>query len=176
MKRTLVVHPFLLALFFVLFVYTQYREHMLLSQIWTSVLILLGFTAIVLLPFTLVLRDAKRAGMLVSLFLLLFFSFGVVHRALFQGRPDVPASGNQILLITWVVMHLWVRGENPNLAVAPLPPVLFNAFGVALYLAPIMEVNYWFAVQMIGVGQLIACYLIGLPLLLLLEKRRHLFV
>jgi len=49
--------------------------------------------------------------------------------------------------------------------------VLINAFGVSLYLAPMAGFDYWFSVQMIGVGQLIACYLLGLPLLRLLQKR-----
>ncbi len=67
------------------------------------------------------------------------------------------------------------RGENPNLLIAPLPPVILNAFGVSLYLAPILEFNYWFVVQMVGIGQLIACYLLGLPLLRLLHRRKNLF-
>lgn len=56
---------------------------------------------------------------------------------------------------------------------APLPAVLFNGFGVAAYLAPIIGVNYWFAVQMIGLGELAACYLLGLPFLMMLEKRAN---
>lgn len=55
---------------------------------------------------------------------------------------------------------------------APAPAVLFNAIGVSVYLAPIIGVDYWFAVQMIGIGQFVSCYVIGMPLLLLLEKRR----
>lgn len=58
---------------------------------------------------------------------------------------------------------------------APVPPVLVNALGVSLYLAPIIGVGYWFAVQMIGIGQLVACGLIGLPLLRLLQSRAGLF-
>ena len=54
---------------------------------------------------------------------------------------------------------------------APLPAVLFNAFGVSVYLAPLLGFNYWFSVQMIGIGQIVACYAIGLPLLILLRKR-----
>jgi uncharacterized membrane protein len=77
--------------------------------------------------------------------------------------------------LTWWLTVLWLRGENPNALVAPLPPVLLNAFGVSLYLAPMLGFNYWFAVQMVGVGQLVACYLLGLPLLRFLESRRHLF-
>jgi uncharacterized membrane protein len=77
--------------------------------------------------------------------------------------------------LTWWPAVLWFRGENPNVLIAPLPPVVFNAFGVSLYLAPILGFNYWFSVQMVGVGQLIACYLLGLPLLRVLESRRSMF-
>ena len=69
----------------------------------------------------------------------------------------------------------WFAKRSLNMILAPLPPVLINAFGVSAYLAPIIEVDYWFAVQMIGVGQLIACYVLGLPLLLALEKRKVYF-
>jgi uncharacterized membrane protein len=58
---------------------------------------------------------------------------------------------------------------------APLPPVMVNAFGVSLYLAPILGFNYWFAVQMIGIGQIISCYLLGIPLLRILQKRVSMF-
>jgi uncharacterized membrane protein len=58
---------------------------------------------------------------------------------------------------------------------APVPPVILNALGVSVYLAPIIGVNYWFAVQMIGIGELVACFLLGLPLLLLLHKRQQFF-
>lgn len=59
---------------------------------------------------------------------------------------------------------------------APAAPVFLNAFGVSLYLAPLLGFGYWFSVQMIGLGELLACYGLGLPLLLLAERRlRHLF-
>jgi len=74
-----------------------------------------------------------------------------------------------------LLVHLWYRGDNPNFLLAPLPPVLLNAFGVALYLAPLLGFGYWFSVQMVGVGQFVACYGIGLPILLLLRKRKAVF-
>ena len=58
-----------------------------------------------------------------------------------------------------------------GMLLAPLPAVLINAFGVSIYLAPMLGFSYWFSVQMIGIGQVIACYVIGLPLLILLRKR-----
>ncbi len=74
--------------------------------------------------------------------------------------------------LTMILARMWSSGRNPNILMAPLPPVLFNAFGVSLYLAPLIGMGYWFCVQMIGVGQLIACYLIGVPLLMALRKRK----
>ena len=78
-------------------------------------------------------------------------------------------------VITMVVVNFWFKGRNPNILLAPLPPVIFNAFGVSIYLAPIVGFDYWFSVQMVGVGEMIACYLLGLPLLLFLDKRKGLF-
>ncbi len=82
-------------------------------------------------------------------------------------------------ILTRAVYHLsqsrLAKPDSLGLFLAPLPPVLLNAFGVSAYLAPIIGVNYWLAVQWIGVGQLIACYLLGLPLLLLLRRRKGLF-
>ncbi|MBN1212629.1 MAG: QueT transporter family protein [candidate division Zixibacteria bacterium] len=75
-------------------------------------------------------------------------------------------------VITLVVITFWLKDKNPNILLAPLPPVIFNAFGVSIYLAPIVGFDYWFAVQMIGIGEMIACYLLGLPLLLFLDKRK----
>lgn len=74
-------------------------------------------------------------------------------------------------VMTLVLTLLWVRKENLNILLAPLPPVLVNAFGVPLYLAPLYGLDYWFSVQMVGVGQLIACYLLGLPLLRLMQRQ-----
>ena len=76
------------------------------------------------------------------------------------------------LLLAMFLVQFWIEGKNPNILIAPLPPVVFNAFGVSLYLAPLLGFNYWFSVQMIGVGELIACYLIGLPVLMALRKRK----
>jgi uncharacterized membrane protein len=78
-------------------------------------------------------------------------------------------------VVTALLARLWYTGENANLLIAPLPPVLLNAFGVSAYLAPLIGVNYWFAVQMVGIGQLIACYLIGLPVLIILQRRKGVF-
>jgi uncharacterized membrane protein len=58
----------------------------------------------------------------------------------------------------------------------PLPPVVINALVVGLELYWVMPRFAWWAhVLLVGAGQAIACYGLGLPLLLLLEKRKGIF-
>lgn len=78
------------------------------------------------------------------------------------------------MVTRWFALSL---GGQSRLAVAlaPLPPVLFNAIGVSAYLAPLIGVSFWFAAQMIAIGQIGACYVLGVPLLLLLRRRKSLF-
>ena len=93
-----------------------------------------------------------------------------------MGWQDV-VFGSLLTLVAAILTRLiavWFRSRHAWL-LAPLPPLLINAFGVPLYLAPIMGVGYWFAVQMIGIGQLVACYILGLPLLRLLQTRASVF-
>lgn len=55
---------------------------------------------------------------------------------------------------------------------APLPSVVINALVVGALLVYVYDVgvNYWVAAGYVAVGQAIACFVIGLPLLSLLQK------
>jgi len=64
-----------------------------------------------------------------------------------------------------------LKSRRLGMVLAPIPPIIINAFGVAAYLAEITQMNYLFVVQMIGVGQIVACYVLGLPLLFYLNAR-----
>jgi uncharacterized membrane protein len=73
-------------------------------------------------------------------------------------------------LCTLVAAYLTYKVKNPKLA--PLPPVLINAFGVSIYLHLIFDLPYWITVLYIGIGEVIACYILGYPLLILLIKNK----
>ncbi|GAI27118.1 unnamed protein product [marine sediment metagenome] len=73
-------------------------------------------------------------------------------------------------LCTLIAAYLTSKMKNPKLA--PLPPVLINAFGVSIYLHLLFDLPYWINVLCIGVGQVIACYILGYPLLILLIKNK----
>ena len=69
------------------------------------------------------------------------------------------------------LLAAYLTYKMPNKYLAPLPPVIVNAFGVSAYVAPLAKVPYWPTVLWIGIGEAIACYALGLPLMILLEKR-----
>jgi len=69
---------------------------------------------------------------------------------------------------TAMLSRLGSKGISAIALLAPMPPVVINALGVSLYLSKIMEVPYWSTVTLVGTGQLIACYALGLPFLIFL--------
>ncbi|MCK4241702.1 MAG: QueT transporter family protein [Candidatus Atribacteria bacterium] len=73
-------------------------------------------------------------------------------------------------LCTLIAAYLTSKMKNPKLA--PLPPVLINAFGVSIYLHLLFDLPYWITVLYIGIGEVIACYILGYPLLILLIKNK----
>jgi uncharacterized membrane protein len=93
------------------------------------------------------------------------------------GPWDVFA-GSLLTLGAASVTCLLRRTGRPWLA--PLPPVLFNAFGVSAYLQLLFDTPrigilgdipaYFVFVITVGSGEVLACYVVGLPLLYLVMR------
>lgn len=65
----------------------------------------------------------------------------------------------------------WMRRRITKY-ISPLPSVLFNALIVGALLVYVYNVGvpYWMAAAYVGAGQAIACFVLGIPLLLVLER------
>jgi len=79
-------------------------------------------------------------------------------------------------LLTLIAALLTSRARRPWLA--PLPPILVNAVGLSFYL-PTMTgipliggIPYLSTFLAVGIGQAVACYLLGYPLLIVLLRIR----
>jgi uncharacterized membrane protein len=78
-------------------------------------------------------------------------------------------------LATLVAAYLSYK--MPNRYLVPLPPVIVNAVVVGLVLHFGMQAPLLYTMLTVGIGELIACYILGLPLIYLLEKySRKLFI
>ena len=77
-KNIPIIHPFLFAL---LPIFSLYRANMKLhgfpfDVVYMPAVVLIGFTALSLAALGLILRDKQKAALLLSWFLILFFSYG----------------------------------------------------------------------------------------------------
>ena len=61
------------------------------------------------------------------------------------------------------------RMKNPWLV--PLPPVVVNALVIGAVLSYVLDLPFWMTAGEVGLGQLGACYVLGMPLLLFLKRR-----
>ena len=106
MKRPLVIHPFLLAMFPVVYLLENNLDMVLISQAMVPSAVVLGFTALALFLLTAALGDVRKAGLVVSIFLVLFFSYGHVFDVIQDAMGDQPGSGpgHGYLLAAWAMM------------------------------------------------------------------------
>ena len=87
MKRTLVIHPFLFAVWPVVFTYSQNVEYISFSQTRSSLFVVLGLAIVLFLLFAVILRNLMKAGAVASSFLILFFSYAPVYGVLWKDAP-----------------------------------------------------------------------------------------
>ncbi len=76
MKKAVVFHPFLFAVFSILFLFSHNISQVSTNDIILPVLITIFFTGLLWLFLNFILKNNKKAGLVVSLFLLLFFLYG----------------------------------------------------------------------------------------------------
>jgi hypothetical protein len=79
--KRLVLHPFLLAVFPVLFLYAQNQGQLPPRVLALPLIATIVSTATLWISLRLFLRDSRKAGLLVSFFLLCFFSYGHLYNA-----------------------------------------------------------------------------------------------
>jgi uncharacterized membrane protein len=85
--------------------------------------------------------------------------------------PDV-IGGSLCTLLSAFLTYLLSKTRRPVLA--PLPPVAVNSLGVSFYLHLLFHLPYWITVAYIALGEFVACFVLGYPLLLFLLRRKKL--
>ena len=106
MRRTLPVHPFFFALFPVSFLYAQNIRQFSPTVAVVPAVVLVVAAGVLLVLMGAVLRSAKKAALVVSLFLVLFFSFTHACRVLPEFRPrvwGVLVTPTKVVFLAWVL-------------------------------------------------------------------------
>jgi hypothetical protein len=109
MKRSIVVHPFLFAAFPILFSLANNMDQFLVGVSLGPLLAMSGLVLLCWLLLGFVLRSWAKAGLIISLFLLLFFSYEGVY---YEIRDYAVAAGasrigtRRSLLAVWVILFV----------------------------------------------------------------------
>ncbi len=60
--------------------------------------------------------------------------------------------------------------KMPKKYLVPIPPIVVNAIVIGFVLSHVLKVSLLITMAWVGLGQLISCYGIGYPLMIILEK------
>ncbi len=100
-KRWLIIHPFLFALFPVVFLYSYNIDQVAFSQILLPSVIVLAVALILFALLGWLLGDTQRAALIVSVLMILFFSYGRVTGKV--GQSHIKFSDNKVIIV-WAVI------------------------------------------------------------------------
>lgn len=98
---------------------------------------------------------------------------GCVLANLLTGAPAYDVIFGSLATLLAAYITYLMRKRAPKW-LAPLPSVVINALVVGALLTYVYDVgvSYWVAVGYVAVGQAIACFALGLPLLTILNRYR----
>jgi hypothetical protein len=105
------VHPFLFSFYTLIVLYAENISEASARDIWRPLIILFLITTLLLLLLRFLAGDWRRAGLLLSFLLLMFFSYGHVYNFLKENLQlndvaigDVYLFRHPVLVIVWVVL------------------------------------------------------------------------
>ncbi len=147
MKKTIIIHPYIFAIFPVLFLYSHNISQLSFisfSEILVPTAISLGFAVIsVVLLWLIFKKNGQKAGLIVSIFLILFFSYGRIYDLVAGFKIGSLGIGRHVVLLgAWLI--LFVLGTyftaRTKKDLAGLTNII-NIMAVVLLLFPIINIG-----------------------------------
>ncbi len=145
MKKSLTLHPFLFAIAPILFLFSYNVGEVSFSDIVVPSLVSLGAALVLLVLSGLILKDFVKAGVFVSLALILFYSYGHVYGIISDWRIAGFALGkNKYLFPLWGIIFIFgtyliyrtkftLRNLASLLNVMAVASVVISLFNVGVY-------------------------------------------
>ncbi|MDP2696300.1 MAG: hypothetical protein Q8O87_03585 [bacterium] len=100
----MILHPFLFAIFPILFLFARNIEEVTWGHVYVPVLLSLVLAALLLLLVRIFMRDWLKSGVVASVWLLLIFSYGHIYDVIYKLGEGVVWVPHKVLLIVWLVI------------------------------------------------------------------------
>jgi hypothetical protein len=144
LKRTLILHPFIVAVFPALALYTYNTQELSLSELVVPFAIALALATLMLLSSWLVLRNLNKAALVVSIFLALVYSTGHIFTLTGWLGIDRPHLGGVLLLLIWALLYPYllylIAGTS---MVLRYPTIILNVVTVVMLLISVVRVGMY---------------------------------
>lgn len=107
MKRTIVFHPFLFAAYPILFLFAHNINSTLTNEIFLPLIMSISLAVVSFLVLSLILKDPQKGGLIISAFVVLFFSYGAFYQAIHGFKlGNLPLGRHRYLLLLYGMMFL----------------------------------------------------------------------
>jgi hypothetical protein len=144
LKRIPVLHPFIVAVFPALALYTYNTQKLSLSELVVPFAIALPLASLMLLFTWLVLRNIHKAALIVSLFLALVYSTAHIFTLTGWLGIDSPWLGWVLLLLIWVLLYpylLYLIARTSK--VLRYPTIILNVAMVVMLLISAVRIGMY---------------------------------
>ena len=155
MKRTLILHPFIVAIFPTLALYTYNTQELSLSELVAPFAITLALATLMLLSTWLLLRNINKAALVVSLFLALVYSTAHIFTLTGWLGIDRPYLGGVLLLLIWALLYpylLYLIARTSRFL--RYPTIILNVATVVMLLISVVRVGIYESQRMGSNGSL----------------------
>ena len=142
MKRYLSLHPFLFAIYPVLFLWGHNKDFIGFSQVWKPLMTIIFFTLLFFLIVRLLLRNTLKAGITTSLLIFVFSAYMQIYKffrlpifeeiLLIRHRMLIPPLAATLIYALWKIISTKTDLKNLN--------IFFNIVGVVLIVTPIIQI------------------------------------
>ena len=149
MKKTFTVHPYLFAIFPILFLYSHNIGQLSMvsfSEVLLPVGIILGFTVITMVVFWLIFKkDSYKAGIVTSILLVLFFSYGRIYEFIVGFKIGNFVLGRHIYLsVLWLILFIIVAFFTIRTKVNLRNLInILNIISVVLIIFPLINIGIY---------------------------------
>ena len=106
MKRTIVIHPFLFAIFPIIFLFSNNVNSLYPNEIILSLLLVILITFLVWIVISFVLKSKIKSGFITSLGLIVFFSYGHIFILIGELQKNVFLSHLILLIPSFILLGL----------------------------------------------------------------------